>query len=92
VNLGRPKPVLLVPAAAVVPDQSQHLVMTVAPDGTVVPKIVKLGELDHGLRVVLGGLKADDRVIIDGLVRARPGTKVTPVAGTITPAPVGAAS
>jgi RND family efflux transporter MFP subunit len=92
VNLGRPKPVLLVPAAAVVPDQSQHLVMTVGPDGTVVPKVVKLGELDHALRVVLGGLKADDRVIINGLVRARHGTKVTPVAGTITTAPLGAAS
>jgi len=92
VNLGRPKPVLLVPAAAVVPDQSQHVVMTVAPDGTVVPKVVELGELDHGLRVVLGGLRAGDRVIINGLVRARPGMKVTPVTGTIAPAPAGAAS
>lgn len=92
VNLGRPKPVLLVPATAVVPDQSQHLVMTVAPDGTVVPKVVEPGELDHGLSVILGGLRANDRVIINGLVRARPGTKVTPVAGTVTPAPAGAAS
>lgn len=92
VNLGRPKPVLLVPAAAVVPDQSQHLVMTVAPDGTVVPKVVELGELYHGLRVVRGGLTADDRVIINGLVRARPGMKVTPVAGAVTSAPSGAAS
>ncbi len=58
--------------------------MTVAPDGTVVPKVVGLGELDHGLRVVLSGLDATDSVIINGLVRARPGTKVTPVAGTIT--------
>jgi len=92
VNLGRPKPVLLVPAAAVVPDQSQHVVMTVAPDGTVVPRVVELGELDHGLRVVVRGLTADDRVIINGLVRARPGMKATPVTGTITPAPAGAAS
>jgi len=92
VNLGRPKPVLLVPAAAVLPDQSQHVVMTVAPDGTVVSKVVELGELDHGLRVVLGGLTADDRVIINGLVRARPGMKVTPVTGTIKSTPTGAAS
>jgi membrane fusion protein, multidrug efflux system len=91
VNLGRPKPVLLVPAAAVVPDQSQQMVMTVASDGTVVPKLVELGEIDHGLRVVLGGLAADDRVIINGLVRARPGMKVAPVAGAITPAPTDAA-
>ena len=92
VNLGEPAPELLVPAAAVVPDQSEHMVMTVAPNGTVVPKIVRLGELDHGLRVVRSGLAASDRVIINGLVRARPGMEVTPVAGSITPAPAGAAS
>jgi membrane fusion protein, multidrug efflux system len=92
VDLGHPAPALLVPAAAIVPDQSQHMVMTVAANGTVVPKVVELGELDHGLRVVRGGLDANDRVIINGLVRARPGTKVMPVAGTITPAPAGDAS
>jgi RND family efflux transporter MFP subunit len=92
VDLGRPAPVLLVPAAAIVPDQSEHMVMTVAPDGTVVPKVVELGELDHGLRVVRSGLEPSDRIIINGLVRARPGMKVTPGAGTITPAPSGAAS
>jgi multidrug efflux system membrane fusion protein len=92
VNLGQPAPVLLVPAAAVVPDQSQHMVMTVAADGKVVPKIVELGELEHGLRVVRSGLEPNDRVIINGLVRARPGMNVTPVAGAITAAPAGAAS
>jgi RND family efflux transporter MFP subunit len=92
VDLGQPAPVLLVPAASVVPDQSQHIVMTVAADGAVVPKVVELGDLDHGLRVVRGGLTARDRVIINGLVRARPGMKVTPVAGTIKPDPVGAGS
>jgi RND family efflux transporter MFP subunit len=92
VNLGQPKPVLLVPAASVVPDQSQHIVMTVAADGTVVPKVVEVGELDHGLRVIRSGLSPDDRVIINGLVRARPGTKVTPVAGTIRPGSSGDAS
>jgi hypothetical protein len=68
------------------------MVMTVAPNGTVVPKNVQLGELDHGLRVFRSGLAASDRVIINGLVRARPGMKVTPVAGLITPAPAGATS
>lgn len=85
VALGQPAPALLVPEAAVVPDQSQHIVMTVAADGTVVPKVVTLGELDQGLRVISSGLAANDRVIIDGLVRARPGAKVTPVAGKIAP-------
>ena len=85
VALGPPEQVLLVPAAAVVPDQSQQIVMTVAPDGTVVPKQVQVGELYDGLRAIRGGLAPTDRVIIDGLVRARPGGKVTPVIGKITP-------
>ena len=62
------------------------MVMTVAADGTVVPKVVETGALYHGLRVIRSGLAPTDRVIIDGLVRARPGGKVTPVNGAIAPA------
>jgi multidrug efflux pump subunit AcrA (membrane-fusion protein) len=39
-------------------------------------KYVTLGQLDGGLRVVKDGLAAGDRVIINGLMRARPGMKV----------------
>jgi len=85
VSLGQPTPALLVPAAAVVPDQSRQIVMTVAADGTVVPKVVETGDLYKGLRVIRDGLAPDDRVVIDGLVRVRPGIKVTPAAGTIRP-------
>ena len=70
------------PAAAVVPDQSRQIVMTVAADGTVVPKVVEIGGLSNGLRIIRSGLAPDDRVVIDGLVRVRPGVKVSPVAGT----------
>jgi membrane fusion protein, multidrug efflux system len=87
VALGDPAPALLVPAAAVVPDQSRQIVMTVAADGTIVPKVVETGDLYRGLRVIRGGLSADDRVVINGVVRVRPGIKVTPVAGAITPEP-----
>ena len=86
-NLGRPEPVMLVPAAAVVPDQSRQVVMTVAPDGTVAPKPVEVGDLEQGLRVIRSGLAATDQVVIDGIVRVRPGAKVTPVAGEIKPDP-----
>lgn len=86
-SLGPPVPAMLVPAAAVVPDQSRQLVMTVAPDGTVVPKLVEVGDLEQGLRVILSGLAQADRVVIDGLVRVRPGAKVTPVTGEIKPDP-----
>src|SRR6516225_6516033 len=65
--VGAPAPSLLVPDAAVLPDQSQHIVMTVARDGTVAPKLVEIGDLRHGLRVIRSGLTADDQVIIEGL-------------------------
>ena len=87
VMLGDPAPALLVPPAAVIPDQSRQMVMTVTADGTVVPKLVETGDLYRGLRVIRSGLAADDRVVIDGLVRVRPGIKVAPVNGAITPDP-----
>jgi RND family efflux transporter MFP subunit len=78
-----PAPAMLVPDAAVLLDQSQRIVLTVAGDGTVVPKPVETGDLHDGLRVIRSGLAADDRVIIDGIVRAVPGGKVAPQDGTI---------
>jgi membrane fusion protein, multidrug efflux system len=79
----QPGPALLLPPAAIVPDQSRQVVMTVGADGTVTPKLVEIGGLYHGLRVIRSGLAASDTVVIDGLVRVKPGAKVTPTAGTI---------
>jgi multidrug efflux system membrane fusion protein len=73
----------------VVPDQSRQIVMTVAADGTIVPRVVEIGDLYQGLRVIRRGLTASDRVVIDGLVRVRPGIKVAPVIGAIKPDPAG---
>ena len=80
-----PAEVLTVPDLAIATDQSRKLVMTVAPDGTVTPKVVEIGELDGGLRIVKTGLAPNDKVIINGLMRARPGSKVTPQPGVISP-------
>jgi membrane fusion protein, multidrug efflux system len=81
--VGAPVPTLLVPDTAVLPDQSQHIVMTVSPDGTVAAKPVEIGDLRGGLRVIRSGLTPDDRVIIDGIPYAAPGAKVAPQEGTI---------
>jgi membrane fusion protein, multidrug efflux system len=83
VAIAPPTSVYLLPDSAVVLDQSQHLVMTVGPDATVKPKIVTTGDLRGGLRVIQSGLAPTDRVVIDGLVRAIPGSKVAPQDGTI---------
>jgi RND family efflux transporter MFP subunit len=77
---------LLVPDSAIVTDQNRKLVMTVNAEGTVVPKPVVLGPLVDNLRAVRSGLTAEDQVVINGLMRSRPGTKVTPQPGKIEPA------
>jgi RND family efflux transporter MFP subunit len=87
--VGAPVASLLVPDTAVLPDQSQHIVMTVAPDSTVVPKQVETGDLRGSLRVIRSGLAPNDQVIIDGIPHAAPGTKVAPQDGTIRSAAAG---
>ena len=77
----------LVPDAALAMDQSRTILMTVAPDGTVVPKPVQTGAAVGDLRVVKSGLAPDDRVVINGLMFAHPGTKVAPKPGTIPDVP-----
>ncbi|HEY8276770.1 MAG TPA: efflux RND transporter periplasmic adaptor subunit, partial [Methyloceanibacter sp.] len=83
------KPTILVPDASVVTDQSVKLLFTVSADGTVVPKTVELGPVtDNNLRVIRSGITANDSVIISGLLRARPGQKVTPEQGKIEETPL----
>ena len=81
--VGAAAPTLLVPDTAVLPDQSQHLVMTVSADGTVAAKQVEIGDIRGGLRVIRSGLTSDDQVIKDGIPYARPGSKVAPQDGAI---------
>jgi RND family efflux transporter MFP subunit len=77
-------PALLVPDAAVVTDQSTKMLFAVSPDGTVEPKPVELGPVHDGnLRIIRSGIDANDEVIVNGLLRARPGQKVTPEQGTV---------
>lgn len=76
---------MLIPEDSVVTDQTRKIALVVGVDGVVAPRVLQLGPLVDGLRVVRGGLKPDDKVIIEGVQRARPGTKVTPKPGKIVP-------
>jgi len=82
-----PYEALLLPDAAIATDQSRKIVFVVRDDDTVEAKPVILGPLDDGLRVVREGLKPEDRVIVEGLQRARVGAKVSP--HVAKPAPAG---
>jgi hypothetical protein len=61
-------------------------VLAVAADGTATQKYVVLGPVVDGLRVIKEGLTADDQVVVVGLMRARPGQKVTPQQRAAPPA------
>ena len=78
-----PAPALLVPDASVLPDQSQHVVLTVDANNVVTPKQVELGDLRDGLRVIRSGLAPTDKIIIDGIPAVAPGAKVSPHDGSI---------
>src|ERR1700722_12605018 len=74
----QPHTTLLVPDAALGSEQARKFVLVVDGDNTVRLKYVTPAQLDGGLRVIKDGLAANDRVIVNGLMRARPGAKVNP--------------
>lgn len=74
---------LLIPDTAILSDQARKIVLTVTEDGTAQSKVVTLGPIIDGLRVVRTGIQNTDRIIINGIQRARPGQKVTPATGKI---------
>jgi RND family efflux transporter MFP subunit len=73
-----PKNELLVPDAAIGAEQVRKFVLVVDAENVARPKYVTLGPEVDGLRVITQGLTPDDNVIINGLMRAKPGAKVTP--------------
>ena len=78
-----PYDAMLVPDQAVVTDQNNQIVFVVDPEGVVARKIVQVGPLMNGLRVIRTGLSGTERVVIDGVQRAHPGQKVDARAGTV---------
>jgi len=73
-----PYEALLVPDVAIGTEQARKYVLVVGPDNAVAMKYVTLGDVTDTMRIIKAGLSADDRVIVNGMVRARPGGKVTP--------------
>jgi RND family efflux transporter MFP subunit len=74
---------ILIPDEAIVTDQAQKLVMTVTEDNRIEPRVIRPGPTELGLRIVRRGLKPEDRIVINGLLRVRPGIEITPVPGEI---------
>ncbi|OCJ10115.1 efflux transporter periplasmic adaptor subunit [Rhizobium sp. AC27/96] len=69
---------ILVPDEAIGSDQNQRVVYTVDTAGNVTPKSVRLGPKLYGYRVIRDGMTGDETIIVNGLIRVRPGVKVAP--------------
>lgn len=80
VKLGAPQEVttIVVPERAVGTDQDKKFVLVVDEKNTVNYREVRLGNSQNGERIVLDGLAAGDRIIVNGLMRVRPGMEVVP--------------
>jgi multidrug efflux system membrane fusion protein len=69
---------LLINERAVGTDQNKKFVMVVGPDDKAAYREVTLGANVDGLRIVTAGLKANERVVVNGLQRVRPGALIAP--------------
>ena len=81
VPLGQPRKSLLVTDRALTTDQGQKVLYLVNAKNEVEQSDVTVGLVQDGLRVIEHGLKPDDRVIINGIQRVRPGVVVDPKEG-----------
>ncbi|MDW6026290.1 efflux RND transporter periplasmic adaptor subunit [Mesorhizobium sp. BAC0120] len=73
-----PHPGILLPDEAIGADQDRRIVYVVDKDGNVSTKPVRTGPRIDGYRVIRSGLTGDETVVVNGLLRARPGAKVKP--------------
>ena len=90
-----PYQALVVPDVAIGTEQVKKFVYVVGPENKVSQKFVTLGPLQGDMRVIREGLSPDDKVVVNGLMRVRPGVTVTPQAAGAQPAagaPAGAAN
>jgi RND family efflux transporter MFP subunit len=87
-----PYEALLVPDAAIGTEQTRKFVFVVGADNKVAQKYVELGQATNDkLRIIKTGIGPEDRIIVNGLMRARPGIVVSPKAEGEQPPQAGAA-
>jgi len=78
ITTGKIENVFLVPQAAVIQTERGFMVWTVGAENKVVPTPIKMGNWLGKNWVVLSGLKAGDKVVVDNLIKIRPGAVVAP--------------
>jgi RND family efflux transporter MFP subunit len=76
---------VLIPDEAIGSDQDRRIVYVVGPDNKISTKAIRPGPKIDGYRVVRRGLSGDETIVVDGIVRARPGAVVKPEPTTLPP-------
>jgi RND family efflux transporter MFP subunit len=76
---------VLIPDEAIGSDQDRRIVYVVGPDNKISTKAIRPGPKIDGYRVVRRGLSGDETIVVDGIVRARPGATITPETTTLPP-------
>lgn len=78
IPFGRPRPALLVPDRAIGTDLKDKYLLAVDAQNVVERRLVEVGSLHDGLREIESGIAPEDRIIVEGLQRARAGKAVAP--------------
>ncbi len=76
---------MLIPDESIITDQTRRLAFVMDKGGKVAAREVETGPLVIGLRVIRSGLKANDKVVLDGLARLAPGMDVEATLIKLTP-------
>ncbi|NGO55381.1 efflux RND transporter periplasmic adaptor subunit [Mesorhizobium camelthorni] len=80
-----PHPGVLLPDEAIGADQNRRIVFVVDEAGLISAKPVRTGPRIDGYRVIREGLTGEETVVVNGLVRVRPGVTVKPEMTTLPP-------
>lgn len=78
---------LLVPDEAIVTDQTRRLIYVVNRENKAATRLVEVGAMVEGLRIIRAGLAPTDLVVLDGIGRVRPGAPLAPKRSQIKPRP-----
>jgi multidrug efflux pump subunit AcrA (membrane-fusion protein) len=76
---------VMVPDEAIGADQDRRIVFVIDDTGRISAKPVRIGPRIDGYRVIRNGLTGEETIVINGLMRVRPGVKVKPQLVTLPP-------
>jgi RND family efflux transporter MFP subunit len=76
--VGAPRKSIMIAEKAIGTDQGQKYVYVINDKNLAVKRLVSVGKLDAGMREIADGLSSDERVVVEGLQRVRPGLEVEP--------------